>query len=802
MNIYKISSILFLFFLLPLKSWSQDNNTVDDEEIYKLFDVSLEDIMNVGMVSASQKKQSVLDAPANAYVFTEDQIEIRGLNNLLELINTIPEVEIQANSNPEYRHMVTFRGVPGSEKFLILQNGIRITPATGDFYTLGQNYSLVNVKRVEVILGPASALYGVDAFSGIINVITRNQEDESFKGGYIKSGTGNYGTSNTSFLAAARAQQLKITLSGNYNQSKEPDYQNLYPNDFAWYNNQFKEYGNVVESPFFPSVYDVKLFETAGAGGSRFKGPSISQEFEMPTVAYSMNIELSYKDFSVGFIQNSESHSSSYGVNPKFTAYDKDAQIKSDLSVFFIKHRYSSPNKKWNLSSNINHSYFEIDPESHFASAASRWQRGYVHTYSQSTKIQEQFQIEASKKWSITTGASFENISSLPRTAPSPTPIDKTQPISTQPIYYTGAGGYTNFIDTEFIIDRSFTDFDPNFYDSLANRQQLYQLNYQNVGFYLQANWAANKVWDFTLGARYDYNTRYGATINPRIGVVIKPVRQLHIKALVGTSFLAPSPAKSFSQAGAFYSHDTRRDNTGVLGADYIRFPNPELEPEQLTTGEFSIDYFITSNLSFSTNAFYTQVTNLINPYGNALTPPLGMENIFGTKQESSINEGSSEFYGVTTKLNYLYTLNKFRFNPYVGFAFIDGGYSDFGEGIGGSNEIDHLFYQSNLTLKGGIDIIYSRLSLSIQYINKDHSRSNVQDVTDSNYDNYNGYDLMNLNFRYKFFSRGSNSMTFYLKINNVLDNRYYNVYAGNEEGLPITPQDPVRFLSGIQFKF
>lgn len=787
MDNYKISSLLFLIVLLPLTSWSQNKNTVDDEEIYKLFDVSLEDIMNVGMVSASQKKQSVLDAPANAYVFTEDQIEIRGFDNLLELINTIPEVEIQTNSNPEYRHMVTFRGVPGSEKFLILQNGIRITPATGDFYTLGQNYSLVNVNRVEVILGPASALYGVDAFSGIINIITKNQEDESFKGGYIKTGLGNYGTSNTSFLAATHAQQLKVTVSGNYYQSEEPDYQNIYTNDFGWYNNQFKEFGNVVESPYFPTVANVKFFERNN--GSRLVGASISQEFEMPTVAYSMNVELGYKDFSVGFIQNSESHSSSYGVNPKFTAYEKDAQMKSDLSVFFIKHTYTAPNKKWNLSSNISHSYFEIDPESYFASAASRWQRGYVHTYSQSTKIQEQFQIEASKKWSITTGISFENLSSLPRTAPSPTSIDKTQPISTQSIYYMGAGGYPGYPYDENAV----------FNDSLAIHQQLYQLNYQNVGFYFQANWAASKVWDVTLGARYDHNTRYGATINPRIGVVVKPTRQLHIKALVGTAFLAPSPAKSFSQAGAFYLYD---NNTGEFGADYFRFPNTELEPEQLTTVEFSIDYFITSNLSFSTNAFYTEVTNLINPYGDALEPPAGLEDIYGTKEESSVNEGSSEFYGLTTKLNYLYTINQFRINPYIGIALIDGGYSNFDSEDDAPSENDYLFYQSNFTLKGGIDFIYSRLSLSIQYINKDHSRSNVKDATGFNYDNYEGYDLMNLNFRYKFFNRGENSMTFYLKVNNVLNNRYYNVYAGNEEGLPITPQDPVRYLSGIQFKF
>ena len=59
----------------------------------------MENLLNVGIVSASKKKQSVLDAPASAYVITKEQIMQRAYDNLVDLLEDIPEIEIQKNSS-------------------------------------------------------------------------------------------------------------------------------------------------------------------------------------------------------------------------------------------------------------------------------------------------------------------------------------------------------------------------------------------------------------------------------------------------------------------------------------------------------------------------------------------------------------------------------------------------------------------------------------------------------------------------------------------------------------------------------
>ncbi len=122
--------------------------------------------------SASLFEQTVLDAPATVYVFSEAQIRNRGYNNIQDLLEDVPEVEIQRKSMVEFKDNIGFRGITGNEKFIIFQDGVRITAATGDPHTIHTNYPLNNVKSVEVLVGPASAVYGVDAFSGLINIIT------------------------------------------------------------------------------------------------------------------------------------------------------------------------------------------------------------------------------------------------------------------------------------------------------------------------------------------------------------------------------------------------------------------------------------------------------------------------------------------------------------------------------------------------------------------------------------------------------------------------------------------------------
>ncbi|SFE49182.1 TonB-dependent receptor plug domain-containing protein [Thermoflexibacter ruber] len=740
----------------------------------ELFNISLEDLLNVGIVSASKKKQSVSDAPAMAYVFTKEQILARGYSNLVELLEDVPEIEIQRNSNPEDRNFATIRGITGNEKFLILLNGIRITPATGDAYTLGANFALTNALRVEVILGPASALYGVDAFSGIINIITTHgQEGNPLRGVNANVNYGQFRTLDTSLQLGKKFDKLNVMFSGNFHQSAEPDYQNIYKDEFAWYNNNLRTSNQVINSPFIKLINTLDNFQSLAE--PYFFGSPLSNGFDMPTKSYFVNGTLNYADFTVSYVRHWESHSAAHGLRPEFAVRDPQALIEMSQEVFYAKHNYTSINRKWNVQSTISKSAFEIGNQSHFAGSATTWQRGYIYSLASSSKIEEQFSYDFSKKVSLITGFTAENLSAIPKIAPVYKPFDTRLPASLQQLYYVAATGKGTAEDS--LIRNAFVE------------QRVFNVEYRNYGGYLQMQLSPAKWIELTLGSRYDYNTRFGGSINPRLGLVMSSTnKKLVYKLLYGEAFLAPSPEKTFAQSASFAVRFLN-DTEGERIASYFRTANPDLKPEKLRTLESSLSYLLTPQLALGANGFYTRVENLIglaeaNPQTTPAPVPV-------SRLETNVNRGQSEIYGGTFKINYLQKFDFLTINALLAYSYIDG-------------NIDNqpLLYTAKHTAKASLDISNPRFSISPRLIFRTASNSRL--INPNNSDNFftnQPFTVVNLFARLKLYEkRNIGKFYIYTKINNLLNLKYYHVFLGAEDGFPATPQDPRRINIGINW--
>ncbi len=747
-------------------------------EVYELFDVSLEELLSVGIVSASKKKQSVTDAPATGYVFTDQNIRIRGYDNLLELLEDVPEVDVQRNSDREFKNLVTIRGVSGNEKFLILIDGIRITPATGDNYTFGTQFSLASAKRVEVIIGPASALYGVDAFSGIVNIITKTGEGDKYSGVEVKSSYGMYNTTDNSFFAGGKVDKLQLSVSGQFYLSNEVDLQNTYKQDFAWYHEVFKPNGYVLESPFFNKVRPLSDFEDLAF--ESFNGEPISDDMGMPTKSYFLNATLSSKGITLGMTRMYESHSSATGLDPRYAIRDRNAYIGSIQNSIYLQHKYSSFNKKWRLNSTLRLNTFNYDAGSNFVSAASRYQRGYVYTSMASTKLQEQLEYDFSSKVSLITGASIEFLSATPRTGLSPKPYDSNNPTSQADFYYVGAAGYN---------PDSLGTVIPVFNDTFAIAQELYYLSYQNYGVYGQMQWSPSKKIETTFGARFDYNTRYGGSVNPRVGLVYKPSKKARLKLLYGEAFLAPSPQKAFAQDGSFYEQ-----NQGVLKADYFRQANPDLKPEKLRSVELSGSYFLRKNLSVGINTYFTRIENLINQFAQSENnrPVINGTQIESVTVETSKNQGQSTIYGGSFKLNYLVKLGPtVVVNLFGAYSYIDG-----------ETDGKSLTFASKHSVKSGVDIIHKKWSLVPILRYRDRVFTTLTDGVDGDRVSSPYFVLLDLVARYNILNRDDKVLGIFVKVDNITNLKYYHVNAGSVEGFALTPQDPLRVLGGINFSF
>ena len=128
---------------------------------------------------ATGSRQPIARAPSVASVITAEDIAAIGAADIDEVLETVPGLHV-SRSPLGYNPIYTIRGISTqyNPEVLMLVNGIPITGVTfGDRSIVWGGMPVENIARIEVIRGPGSALYGADAFAGVINIITKTSAD-------------------------------------------------------------------------------------------------------------------------------------------------------------------------------------------------------------------------------------------------------------------------------------------------------------------------------------------------------------------------------------------------------------------------------------------------------------------------------------------------------------------------------------------------------------------------------------------------------------------------------------------------
>lgn len=130
---------------------------------------------------ATGSQHSLQRAPAAATAITTEDIAATGATGLDDVLETVPGLHV-SRASIRYLPMYLMRGIGGGNQstpqVLMLQNGIPMTTMyNGDRGSAWIGVPVENIARIEVIRGPGSALYGADAYSGVINIITKTAAD-------------------------------------------------------------------------------------------------------------------------------------------------------------------------------------------------------------------------------------------------------------------------------------------------------------------------------------------------------------------------------------------------------------------------------------------------------------------------------------------------------------------------------------------------------------------------------------------------------------------------------------------------
>jgi iron complex outermembrane receptor protein len=168
--------------------------------------------------TAIRREQPISQAPSNVYVITAEDIRQSGAPDVPTILRRIPGLEVMQVTGADFNVSVRGNNQLFANKMLVLIDGRSVyIDVQGFVFWKGLPITLPEIKQIEVIKGPVAALYGFNAFDGVVNIITKPPEE--MKGTTLQMGGGEIGTVSTSAVHAGAGGNLKYRISGGYEQN-------------------------------------------------------------------------------------------------------------------------------------------------------------------------------------------------------------------------------------------------------------------------------------------------------------------------------------------------------------------------------------------------------------------------------------------------------------------------------------------------------------------------------------------------------------------------------------------------------
>ena len=174
---YRFIIILFFLFAYQVSTADEFLSTKQD-----VFNLSLAELSLLEVDVATRTPVELIDVPANVSIYTRQEIQAMGIETLEQLLNFVVGVQTSRSDQGGLAQGPSFRGrraTSSTQDVLVLYDGIRLNDVVaGGSFSQEPEIVLDNIKQVEIIRGPGSALYGANAFSGVISLIPETKKKE------------------------------------------------------------------------------------------------------------------------------------------------------------------------------------------------------------------------------------------------------------------------------------------------------------------------------------------------------------------------------------------------------------------------------------------------------------------------------------------------------------------------------------------------------------------------------------------------------------------------------------------------
>ncbi|EAR60919.1 TonB-dependent receptor [Oceanospirillum sp. MED92] len=507
---------------------------------------------------ASGHLEALRKAPGVVTVITADDIERSGATHLDEVLESVPGLHVNRSDLSRLEPVYSIRGIQNgfSAQALILFNSMEIkNPFSGGLPAVFR-LPLNSISRIEIIKGASSALYGANAFSGVINIIPKKGQDAVKPVAQIR--TGSFGSHD-------------LTLQHHYTTEAGTGY-------FLSLEQQYSDGDNnrIIAQDLQSTTDNLIATDASLAPGPLNTHYSVTNLF--------LNIEQANWSWNNWYWENNNAG------NGQGAARTLDNSGKENIVSFMSQLQYRSIiDQQTSIEGNTYFHYLDGESQLTLFPANSRIPIGSDGNPFTAPGNLINFPdgvigIPAGTTYRYYFDLGLQYIGIVDHILHFQTGAQSTQFRSREQKNF-GPGILTG---TEISVDGTLTDVSgsPNSYITNQDRQNFFLA--------VQDQWHITPDVTLTLGGRLDHYSDFGSTFNPRAGVVWEPSPDFTGKLLYGEAFRAPS-----------FSELYLKNNPSGIGSS-------SLKPEQIKSYEIVTDWIINPELQLTNTLFLYKASELI----------------------------------------------------------------------------------------------------------------------------------------------------------------------------------------------
>jgi outer membrane cobalamin receptor len=536
----------------------------------KLEELSLEDLLKVEIVSASNKAEKLSDAPATVIVLNYNDIVKRGYLDLAEIFDDLPGMDIARPYGDTFfkNYWRGYRNSIGSPYLLMVDNII----LNNLYFNEAEGMPAIpvsNIERIEVVYGPASAVYGPNAFMGVINIITRKDRDSNGTSVRAHVSGGSLQRRIADLNVLHKHDAFRISLSGRFDVGVTDTVANgRYEYTKPDYTRNRRLWGTLLDNP------------------------NLAGNPESPHQNTGVDVRMFLGNTEAGLLVNTMR--SGYGNEYPFDAVQPHAVWSRPQLSAHLRH-VQAFSSQFSSSTLVRYRESSVSNDSYFVEGYGSGAQGnrvldvsFWQALCSSISLFQDFSYTVSDALSFNAGLKYERRD-----------LQKAYDVN-----------YGPAILADSLQQRSYPMPPP----PPAILQYQNRIIVTDEGAYIQGKYRATNLFgsndehNITAGARLDNNSVYGQAFTIRAGYVGK-FDKIGVKVLYGQAFQEPTPRQLFG---------------GWQGAG----SDPALKPERSSTLEGSLSY-TAQNISVMVNPYLVNNENtIVNVRGGAQN--LGARDVFG----------------------------------------------------------------------------------------------------------------------------------------------------------------------------